>query len=209
MTDAVCIGVAGGTGSGKTTVADHIVRRIGAERIAYLQHDSYYLDLTTEQRADVKHYNFDHPDALDTDLLVRHIKKLRAGRAIEVPIYDYTIHARSGRVRRVEPRTVILVEGILIFTEKSLREQFDIKIFVDTDADLRFIRRLRRDIHERARSVDSVIDQYLDTVRPAHLEFVEPTKRYADVIFPEGGHNTVALDLVCARIQALADVVPA
>ncbi|MCS7182121.1 MAG: uridine kinase [Thermoanaerobaculum sp.] len=199
----VCIGVAGGTGSGKTTVAEAIVARIGAHRIAYIQHDSYYRDLSHLPPAERLRCNFDHPDALETDLLVAHLADLKSGRGVDIPVYDFTAHVRTTHTRRVEPRKVILVEGILIFAEKSLREQFDIRIFVDTDADLRLIRRLRRDIAERGRSVESVITQYLETVRPMHLEFVEPSKRWADVIIPEGGFNTVALDMVCARVEAL------
>ncbi|NWF99484.1 MAG: uridine kinase [Thermoanaerobaculaceae bacterium] len=202
MVQAVCIGVAGGTGSGKTTVANAIVQRIGAERIAYLQHDSYYFDLKGYSHEELLHHNFDHPDALESQLLAHHLRELKAGRAVEVPIYDFTRHVRTAQTRHVEPRGVILVEGILIFCEPALREQFDIKIFVDTDADLRFVRRLRRDISERGRSVESVIHQYMETVRPMHLEFVEPSKRWADLIIPEGGFNSVALDVVCARVEA-------
>lgn len=199
----VCIGVAGGTGSGKTTVAEAIVARIGAQRIAYIQHDSYYRDLSHLPPEARLSHNFDHPDALESELLVTHLQALKRGEAVDIPVYDFTAHVRKGETRRVEPRKVILVEGILIFAEKTLREQFDIRIFVDTDADLRFIRRLRRDIAERARTMESVIAQYLETVRPMHLEFVEPSKRWADIIIPEGGFNTVALDMVCARVEAL------
>jgi len=203
MSDVVTIGVAGGTGSGKTTVAEAIVARIGEGRIASLQHDSYYRDLAGWDREALLHHNFDHPHALDNEFLAQHLRELKAHRAIEVPIYDFTVHARTGRTRRVEPRGVVLVEGILIFAEPALREQFDIKIFVDTDADLRFIRRLRRDLAERGRTVENVIAQYLETVRPMHMEFVEPSKRWADLIIPEGGFNPVALDVVCARVEAL------
>jgi uridine kinase len=203
MSDVVVIGVAGGTGSGKTTVADEIVARIGASRIAFLQHDSYYRDLTGHDQQLVLHHNFDHPDALESELLAQHMRDLKAHRAIEVPVYDFTRHVRTGATRRVEPRGVVLVEGILIFADPALRGLFDIKIFVDTDADLRFIRRLRRDLVERGRSVDSVVGQYLETVRPMHLEFVEPSKRWADLIIPEGGFNSVALDVVCSRVEAL------
>jgi len=203
MGESVCIGVAGGTGSGKTTVANAIVERIGANRIASLQHDSYYFDLTGWKEGDLLHHNFDHPDALESQLLAHHIRELKAGRPVEVPVYDFTRHVRTKQTRRIEPGGAVLVEGILIFCEAALRELFDIKIFVDTDADLRFIRRLRRDISERARSVESVIHQYLESVRPMHLEFVEPSKRWADIIIPEGGFNPVALDVVCARVQAL------
>jgi uridine kinase len=203
MSDVVVVGVAGGTGSGKTTVADAIVARIGAGRIAFLQHDRYYRDLGVRDAAELLHHNFDHPNALETELLVAHLEQLKAGRSVELPVYDFTRHRRTGRTQRVEPSRVVLVEGILIFVEAALRRQFDIKIFVDTDADLRFIRRLRRDISERGRTVDSVVTQYLETVRPMHLEFVEPSKRWADLIIPEGGFNPVALDVVCARIEAL------
>ncbi len=203
MSERVCIGVAGGTGSGKTTVAEAIVARIGADRIAYLQHDSYYRDLAGHDRHELAHHNFDHPNALESDLLAAHIAALKAGRAAEIPVYDFTRHVRTDRTRRVEPHRVVLVEGILLFAEPALRELFDIKIFVDTDADLRFIRRLRRDIRERGRSVESVVAQYMETVRPMHLEFVEPSKRWADLIIPEGGFNSVALDVVCAQLEAL------
>ncbi|MGE5235959.1 MAG: uridine kinase [Acidobacteriota bacterium] len=203
MDDVVVVGVAGGTGSGKTTVADAIVSRIGAERIAFLQHDSYYRDLHGAADHVLLHHNFDHPDALESELLIEHIRRLRGGHAVEVPVYDFTRHVRTVHTRRVEPRRVVLVEGILIFAEPAMRTVFDIKIFVDTDADLRFIRRLRRDISERGRSVESVVSQYLETVRPMHLEFVEPSKRWADLIIPEGGFNAVALDVVCARVEAL------
>jgi len=198
----IIIGVAGGTGSGKTTVANTILDRVGRRRIAHIQHDSYYRDLSQLPPDERARINFDHPDSLETDLLIQHLEELRAWRPVKVPAYDFTTHSRTSRTVRVEPRRVILVDGILIFVEKALREMFNIKIFVDTDADLRFIRRLERDITERGRTTRSVIDQYLSTVRPMHLEFVEPSKRYADVIIPEGGFNTVALDLVVARIEA-------
>lgn len=197
------IGIAGGSGSGKTTVAQEILNRVGPDRIAFLQHDSYYKDLTglpPTQRAEV---NFDHPNSLDTELLIEHVISLRDGKAVEVPIYNFSTHSRTDRTFTVAPHRVVLVEGILIFVEASLRALFDIKIFVDTDADIRFIRRLERDLKERGRTTDSVIKQYQSTVRPMHLEFVEPSKRYADVIIPEGGFNTAALDMVAARIQTL------
>jgi uridine kinase len=197
------IGIAGGSGSGKTTVAQEILQRVGPDRIAFLQHDSYYKDLSglpPAQKADV---NFDHPNSLETELLTRHIASLRDGKPVEVPIYDFSTHSRTSQTYTVQPRMVILVEGILIFTEAALRDMFDVKIFVDTDSDLRFIRRLERDITERGRTTESVIKQYQSTVRPMHMEFVEPSKRYADVIIPEGGHNTAALDMVVARIEAL------
>jgi uridine kinase len=201
--DPLVIGIAGGSGSGKTTVAQVILQRVGRDRIAFLQHDSYYKDLSglpPTQRADV---NFDHPDSLETELLIEHIASLRDGKPVEVPIYDFSSDRRTGKTFTVNPCRVILVEGILLFTEPELRKMFDVKIFVDTDADLRFIRRLERDITERGRTTASVIEQYIHTVRPMHLEFVEPSKRYADVIIPEGGFNAAALDMVVARIEAL------
>ena len=201
--DPLVIGIAGGSGSGKTTVAQEILQRVGPDRIAFLQHDSYYKDLSglpPTQRAEV---NFDHPNSLETELLIEHIATLREGKLVEVPIYDFSTHSRTTRTFMVQPRRVILVEGILIFAERALREMFDVKIFVDTDSDLRLIRRLERDIAERGRTAQTVIKQYQTTVRPMHLEFVEPSKRYADVIIPEGGFNTAALDMVVARVDAL------
>ena len=200
---ALTIGIAGGSGSGKTTVAQEILGRVGADRIAFLQHDSYYRDLSglpPTQRAEL---NFDHPNSLETDLLIQHVLSLRDGNPVEVPIYDFSTHSRTTRTFTVAPRRVILVEGILIFVDAALRQLFDVKIFVDTDADIRFIRRLERDISERGRTTESVIKQYQLTVRPMHLEFVEPSKRYADIIIPEGGFNTAALDMVVARVDAL------
>ena len=179
----ITIGVAGGTGSGKTTVAEAILRRVGFQHIAFLQHDAYYKDqghLAPEERAKV---NYDHPDSLDNELLIEHLKALQAWQPIEVPIYDFTTHTRTSKTRRVEPQPVILVEGILIFAVPELRELMDVKIYVDTDADIRFIRRLQRDIAERGRTMESVIEQYLATVRPMHLEFVEPSKRYACLLY--------------------------
>lgn len=202
-TDSIIIGVAGGSGSGKTTVSEFILDRVGRDQIAYIQQDSYYRDLSHLPYEERIRVNFDHPDALETDLLIRHLTALRDGLAVDVPLYDYTRYTRTGQTRRVEPRHVILVEGILIFAEKALRDLFDVRIFVDADADIRFIRRLQRDLGERGRSTESVVRQYLGTVRPMHLEFVEPTKRYADVIVPEGGFNTVALDMIVARVEAL------
>jgi uridine kinase len=203
--ETVVIGMAGGTGSGKTTVAREILRRAGTEQISLIQHDAYYKDLGDLPLTQRAMQNFDHPDALDNDLLITHLKELKAGRAIEVPVYDFTTHTRTKETRHVEPRRVILVEGILIFADEALRRLMDVKIFVDTDADIRFIRRLERDIAERGRTMDSVIRQYLGTVRPMHQEFVESSKRFADVIIPEGGFNEVAMDMIAARIKTLLD----
>jgi len=203
MMEPVVIGVAGGTGSGKTTVAREILRRAGTEQISLIQHDAYYKDLSDLPPAQRAMQNFDHPDALDNDLLIAHLKELKARRTIEMPVYDFTTHTRTAEVQRVEPRRVILVEGILIFADRALRRTMDVKIYVDTDADIRFIRRLERDIAERGRTMESVIRQYLATVRPMHQEFVEPSKRYADVIIPEGGFNEVAMEMIAARIKAL------
>jgi uridine kinase len=197
------IGVAGGSGSGKTTVSMRILERVGAPPIAYIQHDSYYFDnshLPPDERARM---NYDHPDSLDTPLLIEHLRALRAGQGVDVPTYDFSTHSRRPKTVRVDPQPVILVEGILIFVEKELRELMDVRIFVDADSDLRFIRRLQRDVHERGRSQDSVVEQYLRTVRPMHLEFVEPSKRYADVIIPEGGYNEVALAMIESRLRAM------
>lgn len=202
---AFVIGVAGGTGSGKTTVSRRIWEAVGRERIAYLQHDNYYKDqsqLTPEERGRT---NYDHPDSLETSLLVRHLRELRAGRPVDIPVYDFTKDNRSKETLRIHPAKVILVEGILIFAEPELCELMDMRIFVDTDADIRFIRRLRRDMVERGRSLDSVVKQYLGTVRPMHMEFVEPSKRRADIIVPQGGDNRVAMEMIASRIQALLD----
>jgi uridine kinase len=200
---SLVIGIAGGTGSGKTTVADYILESVGPEKISFLPHDAYYRELkglSVEERAKV---NFDHPASLETELLIDHINQLKAGKTIQLPHYDFKTHARTGATTPIIPHQILVVEGILIFAEPELRKLFDLLIYVDTDADIRFIRRLRRDIEERGRTTESVIRQYLETVRPMHLEFVEPSKRYAHVIIPEGGYNTVALDLIVARIQSM------
>lgn len=197
------IGIAGGSGSGKTTVAQAILNRVGADRIAYLQHDSYYKDLSGLPPTLRRDVNFDHPNSLETELLIQHVETLRNCLSVEVPIYDFSTDSRTDQTYTVASRGVILVEGVLIFVEPELRKLFDVKLYVDADADVRFIRRLRRDITERGRSTESVIKQYEATVRPMHLEFVEPSKRYADVIIPEGGHNIAALDMVVARIESL------
>lgn len=199
----VTIGVAGGTGSGKTTVSNQILERVGNKHIAYLPHDAYYKDLHNMPRDTRDAVNFDHPDALDTDLLIQNVRDLQAQKTVEIPIYDFTQHQRTDQTKTVGPQPIILVEGILIFVDRELRELFDIKIFVDTDPDIRFIRRLNRDIAERGRTMESVIDQYLNTVRPMHIRFVEPTRRYADVIVPEGGFNFVAIDMIADRIRHL------
>ena len=197
------LGVAGGTGSGKTTVARAILEAVGEERITLIEQDSYYRDIEWSSDAELLHHNFDHPSALDNELLVAHLAALKAGHPIEVPIYDFVLHRRTARTRRVMPQPVILLEGILIFVEPGLRELLDFKIYVDTDPDLRLIRRLGRDMTERGRTVQDVLRQYLETVRPMHLEFVEPSKRWADVIIPEGGENKVALEMVVARVEKL------
>ncbi|NLW71660.1 MAG: uridine kinase [Chloroflexi bacterium] len=197
------IGIAGPSGSGKTTLAHGILERIGAEKIAFLPHDAYYRnqdEMSLEQRLLT---NYDHPDSLETDLLIEHIQALKAAQAVDIPVYDFKLYTRSPKTLRIEPRPIVLVEGILIFTELKLRQLFDVKVFVDADADICFIRRLKRDIIERGRSVDSVINQYLSTVRPSFIEFVEPSKRFADVIIPEGGLNSVASDMVVARLRGL------
>jgi uridine kinase len=197
------LGVAGGSGSGKTTVARSILQAVGQEKIALIEQDSYYRDVDWRSEAELLHHNFDHPSAIDSDLMISHLHALKAGHAVEVPIYDFVRHRRTARTRRVEPLPVVLVEGILIFVELALRELLDFKIFVDTDSDIRLIRRLGRDMSERGRSVQDVLRQYLETVRPMHLEFVEPSKRWADVIIPEGGENKVALEMVVARVEKL------
>ncbi len=202
---SIIIGVAGGTGSGKTTVANSILQRVGAEHITYIPHDAYYKDLrhlTLEERSQT---NFDHPDSLETSLMIEHLKLLRDGHPAEIPVYDFTRHARTNKTIHLEPSPIILVEGILIFAEPDLRPLFDVKLFIDTDADIRLIRRLQRDMQERGRTFESVISQYMTTVRPMHLEFVEPSKRYADVIIPEGGFNEVAIEMVAARIRGLLE----
>ena len=197
------IGIAGGSGSGKTTLARFILEKVGENNIAYLPHDAYYRDLRDLPPNERAAINFDHPNSLDSDLLVEHVQQLCQMQPVDLPIYDFKHHTRTLEFRHIEPKPVIMVEGILIYAEVKLRQLFDVKIFVDTDADLRLIRRLERDLYERGRTTENVIHQYLATVRPMHLEFVEPSKRYADVIIPEGGMNPVALEMVVARIQAL------
>jgi uridine kinase len=194
------IGVAGGSGSGKTTVVSHIINTVGDSNLVLLQHDSYYRDLKHIPFEERVKQNYDHPSSLETELLVRHIHALLKGYSIDVPIYDFKNHVRHEKTSRYTPKPIILVDGILIFYEKELRELMDIKIFVDTDDDLRLLRRLKRDINERKRSVESVLTQYEQFVRPMHLEFVEPSKRYADIMIPHGGENKAALEIVNAFI---------
>jgi uridine kinase len=200
----VIIGVAGGTGSGKTTVVREIVRRLGEDDVAVIQHDSYYRDRSAIPPAERALVNYDHPDALETALLVEHLRALLAGRPVDVPVYDFSTHTRTTKVAPLAPRSVLIVEGILILAEPELRGLMSIRVFVDTDPDIRMIRRLRRDMRERDRTLESVVGQYLETVRPMHLEFVEPSKRHAHVIIPEGGENFVAIDMLVARIRAIA-----
>jgi len=195
------IGICGGTGSGKTTVANRILQSVSANEVAFIQQDSYYRNLDQMPLDIRQRVNFDHPDALDNDLMVEHVRALKAGQAVDLPIYDFKNHARRRETLRVEPKLITIVEGILIFAETRLLEEMDIKVFVDTPDDIRFIRRLRRDIAERGRTADSVIEQYLATVRPMHMQFVEPSKRCADVIIPEGGHNLVSIDLLSGKIR--------
>jgi uridine kinase len=195
------IGICGGTGSGKTTVANRILESVNANDVTFIQQDSYYRNLKDLPLDYRKAVNFDHPDALDNDLLVHHIRKLKAGDSVELPLYDFKTHTRLNNTILIEPRPIVIIEGILIFVDPRLLEQMDIKVFVDTPDDIRFIRRLRRDIAERGRTIDSVIEQYLATVRPMHMQFVEPSKRYADVIIPEGGHNLVSIDLISGKIR--------
>ena len=201
MTERILIGVAGGSGSGKTTVVEEILRSLRPFTVSVIHHDAYYRDLADrpfEERAEV---NFDHPDALETELLVEHLTSLRAGRPVDVPVYDFSTHTRTDRVQTVDATGVIIVDGILVLAEARLRDLLDIKVFVDTDPDIRFIRRLRRDMRERGRSLESVVEQYMKTVRPMHLAFVEGSRAYADIIIPEGGRNQVAIDLLVSRLR--------
>ena len=203
MKTPVIIGIAGGTGSGKTTVAQAIYDRVGKDRIEWISHDSYYRSfdaLSAEERHKI---NFDHPDSLESELLARHLDVLCKGSSVDVPLYDFTSHSRKTETQHVEPRRVIIVEGILVLAEPELRKRIDIKLFVDTPADIRFVRRLVRDIKSRGRSLESVVEQYVTTVRPMHEEFVEPSKRHADLIIPEGGENQVAIDAIISRVENL------
>ena len=200
MNPPLTIGIAGGSGSGKTSVTARILERLKGRQAVVILHDAYYRDIGEYGGIAPSEVNFDHPDALETSLLVRHLEELRAGLAVEIPSYDYTTHRRTPETRRLESAEIIIVDGILIFSDPALRSLLDIRIFVDTDADERLIRRIRRDTRERGRSLDSVLDQYLKTVRPMHLQFVEPSKHWADIIIPRGGENSVAIDMVAARI---------
>lgn len=200
------IGVAGGSGSGKSTVVAALVEAVGPENVALLPHDAYYRPYSELPINDRRRLNWDHPDRLETELLVQHLSDLAAGTAIERPVYDFNTYSRQSQTEHVEPRAVVILDGILILTEPKLRDLLDIKVFVDTDADIRFIRRLRRDIVERGRELSSVIEQYLKTVRPMHLDFVEPSKRYADLIIPEGGYNKVAIEMLVARVRAATTI---
>jgi len=195
------IGICGGTGSGKTTVANRILESVSKDEVIFLQQDSYYRNLDEMPTDYRQQKNFDHPDAIDNDLLVSHLRALKAGEAVELPLYDFRTHTRQPETLHMEPRPIIIIEGILIFAVQRLLDEMDIKVYVDTPDDIRFIRRLRRDIAERGRTVESVIEQYVATVRPMHMQFVEPSKRYADVIIPEGGHNLVSIGLISGRIR--------
>lgn len=203
MQPPVVIGIAGGSGSGKTTVLERIVQACGSERIAVLDHDAYYRDLSHLPPEKRSSFNFDHPDALETELMREHLDELLQGRRIEKPVYNFTTHTRDPETETVKPRPVIIIEGILVLAEPLLVERMDIKIYVDAADDIRLMRRIRRDLEERGRSIESILQQYERTVRPMHLEFVEPSKRKADVIIPRGGHNQVAIHMVLARIDAL------
>jgi uridine kinase len=203
LSDPLVIGIAGGTGSGKTSVTNTILARLDSSRVAVIQHDSYYKDISEYGGRTAQEINFDHPDSLETDLLIRNVRELKERRAVDEPVYNFTSHRRLALTRRVDPRDIIIIDGILIFVERELRDLMDIRIFVDTDADERLIRRMRRDILERGRSVESVMDQYMRTVKPMHLEFVEPSKHWADIIIPRGAQNIVAIDMVVAKIGAM------
>ncbi len=203
MSRRILIGIAGGSGSGKTVVARTIVRELGSKRVVVIDQDSYYKDLEQVPFRDREARNFDHPDAFDSDLMRQHLRDLLEGHPIEQPVYDYTEHRRTAETRRISDHFVIVLEGILIFHDPELRALMDIKLYVDADSDVRLIRRLRRDLSERGRSVDTILRQYEDSVRPMHLQFVEPSKRFADMIIPGGGHNKVAIDMVKTKIREL------
>ena len=199
--DVLTIGIAGGTGSGKTTITKRIIREFGGD-VSVMYHDNYYKAHDEMPYSERCKLNYDHPDAFDTPLMLSHLRALKRGETVNCPVYDYSVHNRSDKTQEIHPARVIIVEGILIFAEKELREEMDIKLFVDTDADVRILRRIVRDVRDRGRSLESVVNQYLNTVKPMHEQFVEPSKRCADVIIPEGGRNTVALSMVMERIRA-------
>ena len=202
MNKPIIVGIAGGTASGKTTVVQRVVDALGEDRVTVIQHDSYYRDRSSVPPEDRLKINYDHPDALETSLLVEHLRELRVGRSIERPVYDFANHTRRSETVQIAARAAVLVEGILILAEPELRDLLDIRVFVDADADLRLIRRLERDVSERGRAADAVFEQYLETVRPMHLEFVEPSKRWAHIIIPEGGFNRVGVDMLVAEVRA-------
>lgn len=197
----VIIGICGGTGSGKTTIARKIIEAVGGDKVAVIAQDSYYRNLADMPLDERHRVNFDHPDSIDSELLANHLQKLKLGKPIEMPIYDFKTHTRSNRTEKIEPKPVIIVEGILIFAEPKILNLLDVKIYVDTPDDIRFIRRLQRDIKERGRTVDSVIEQYFSTVRPMHFEFVEPSKRHADIIIPESGNTDIGIEFICSKIR--------
>jgi uridine kinase len=199
--NTIVIGIAGGTGSGKSTLANKLLEKFGEEEVSILRHDNYYKANDDLEFSEREKLNYDHPDAFESELLCKHLRELKEGKAIEMPVYDFTIHSRSDKIVLVKPAPAIVVEGILIFSEPELRDLMDIKVFVDTDADVRVLRRIKRDVKKRERTLESVINQYLQTVKPMHEQFVEPSKRKADIIIPEGGKNAVALDMLVQRIK--------
>jgi uridine kinase len=203
MKPHLLIGIAGGSGSGKTLVAKRIFDELGSDKVIIIQQDSYYKDLSHLTLEERKKQNFDHPDAFDDQFLISQLRALLTGKSVDQPVYDYKIHSRKKETKRIGEHVIIVLEGILILHDPELRSLMDIKIYVDTDADVRLIRRIRRDVTERGRSLDSILNQYENSVRPMQLQFVEPTKRYADIIIPEGGYNLVAIDLIKTKIKSL------
>lgn len=201
----ILIGLCGGSGSGKSTVTEQLYAKTGSERCTVIRQDNYYKDQSHLSLEDRQKTNYDHPFAFDNDLFIEHLKMLREGKAIDMPEYDFSVHNRKKESVRLEPKDIILIEGILLFSEPRILDLLDMRIFVDTDSDVRILRRIKRDMKERARSLDSVIDQYMATVRPAHLQFVEPSKRYADIIVPEGGYNKVAVDLIQTKVDHILE----